>query len=70
MLIGVTIPSVFKRLTQALGPPCEITKNDFGSSIFVGKPVYIYTKVIPFIKNWKKIFTHEEMAQEILSAPL
>ena len=27
----------------------EITKNDFESSIFDGKPVYIYTKVSPFI---------------------
>jgi hypothetical protein len=36
----------------------EITRNEFGSSIFVGKPVYIYTKVIPFIKNWReKIFS-------------
>ena len=28
----------------------------FDSSILVGNPVYIYTKVSPFIKNWKQIF--------------
>ena len=33
-----------------------MTKNKFDSSIFVGKPVYIDTKVSPFIKNLKKIF--------------
>ena len=33
----------------------EITKNEFESPIFVGKPVYIYTKISPFIKNWKQI---------------
>jgi hypothetical protein len=37
-----------------------------------GIPVYIYTKVSPFIKNWRdtNIHTHEEMDQDILSAPL
>jgi hypothetical protein len=36
----------------------EITKNEFDSSIFVRKPVYIciYTKVSPFIKNSKNIY--------------
>ena len=34
----------------------EITENEFDSSSFVGKSVYIYTKVSPFIKNWKQIF--------------
>ena len=29
----------------------EITKNDFDSSIFVRKPVYMYTKVSPVTKN-------------------
>ena len=33
-----------------------MTKNEFDSSIFVGKPVYKYTKVSPFIKILKQIF--------------
>ena len=48
----------------------EITKNEFDSSIFVGKPVYIYIKVSPFIFIGNKYFYHEEMAREIWSAPL
>ena len=48
-----------------------MNKNEFDSSIFVGKPVYIYTKVSPVIKNWiTNIFTHEEIAWEILQPPL
>ena len=34
----------------------KMTKNDFDSSVFVGKPIYIYTKASPFIENWKQIF--------------
>jgi hypothetical protein len=46
-------------------------QNEFDSSIFVRKPVYIYTKVIPFITSLKKRkFTHEEITWDILSAPL
>ena len=48
----------------------EITENEFDSSIFVGKPVYIYIKVSPFIFIGNKYFYHEEMAREIWSAPL
>jgi hypothetical protein len=32
----------------------EMTKNEFDRSIFVGKLVYIYTKVSPFIKNLRE----------------
>ena len=34
----------------------ENTENEFGIPVFVGKPVYIYTKTSPFIEILKKIF--------------
>jgi hypothetical protein len=34
----------------------ENIENEFGILVFVGKPVYIYSKTSPFIEIWKQIF--------------
>ena len=49
----------------------ENTENEFGIPVFVGKPVYIYTKTSPFIEIWKKIFLPmRKWLQKICRPPL